>query len=83
MEIAQLALPSGDEPLVLARPANGACQAFRRFDEAEDWRCFIGSLAIHPAIPDSVAVIIVSGAASLLPASTANASAYSAQVARL
>ena len=55
MDFAHIALPPRSEPLVIAWPADGVRQTFLRFDKNEEWRAFIGSLGIHPAIPAIVA----------------------------
>lgn len=53
--LAHIDLPPRQEPLVLAWPADGNPLAFLPFDDPDEWRGFIGALAIHPVIPDIVA----------------------------
>jgi hypothetical protein len=54
MDIAHVELLSREARLILAWPGDGVPQVFLRFEEPGEWRRFIDSLGIHPAIPDLV-----------------------------
>lgn len=55
MLLQNFALPSRDEPLLLAWPSDGQAGGLLQFDTPEQWRSFIESLAIHPTIPTILA----------------------------
>ncbi|WP_449472600.1 hypothetical protein [Sphingobium chungangianum] len=55
MTLTYIDLPPRDMPLLLAWPADGQPMAFMEFGDPDEWRRFIGALAIHPLIPDIVA----------------------------